>query len=90
MFYLSNSLSWSYPCRHGLFSIYVGLMFPSLHTLFLSAMLLNTETFSLALSNAALRKKTVKGRALFLQGDKADEMFLIKGGRIKLNKVLEE
>ena len=31
-----------------------------------------------------------KGQALFLQGDKADEMFLIKGGRVKLSKVLED
>jgi CRP/FNR family transcriptional regulator, cyclic AMP receptor protein len=43
-----------------------------------------------ALSNEALRKKSVKGEALFLQGDPADEMFLIKGGRIKLTKVLED
>jgi len=27
---------------------------------------------------------------LFLQGDSADKMFLIKGGRIKLSKVLED
>ncbi len=43
-----------------------------------------------ALSNEALRKKSAKGQALFLQGDPADEMFLIKGGRIKLNKVFED
>jgi CRP/FNR family transcriptional regulator len=42
-----------------------------------------------ALSHEALRKKSVKGQALFLQGDPADEMFLIKGGRIKLTKVFE-
>jgi CRP/FNR family transcriptional regulator len=41
------------------------------------------------LSREALRNKSVKGQALFLQGDPADEMFLIKGGRIKLSKVLE-
>ncbi len=43
-----------------------------------------------ALSHDALRKKLVKGQSLFLQGDSADEMFLIKGGRIKLSKVLED
>ena len=43
-----------------------------------------------ALSREALRKKSTKGEALFLQGDPADEMFLIKGGRIKLSKVLED
>ncbi|CCK78645.1 Crp/Fnr family transcriptional regulator [Desulfobacula toluolica] len=29
------------------------------------------------------------GQAIFLQGDSAQEMFLIKAGRIKLSKVLE-
>jgi CRP/FNR family transcriptional regulator len=43
-----------------------------------------------ALSREALRKKTTSGQALFLQGDSADEMFLIKGGRVKLSKVLED
>jgi len=43
-----------------------------------------------ALSGEALRKKMIKGQALFLQGDSADEMFLIKGGRVKLTKVLED
>ncbi len=43
-----------------------------------------------ALSHEALRKKSIKGESLFLQGDSADEMFLIKGGRIKLSKVLED
>lgn len=42
-----------------------------------------------ALSRDALRKKSVKGQALFIQGDPADEMFLLKGGRVKLNKVFE-
>ena len=37
-----------------------------------------------------MRKKSVKGEALFLQGDLADEMFLIKGGLVKLSKVLED
>ncbi len=45
---------------------------------------------SKALCHATLRKKSIKGQALFLQGDKADEIFLIKGGRIKLTKVLED
>lgn len=43
-----------------------------------------------ALSHDALRKKSIKGQALFFQGDPADEMFLIKGGRVKLNKVFED
>ena len=43
-----------------------------------------------ALSGKALRKRSVKGQSLFLQGDAADEMFLIKGGRVKLNKVIED
>ena len=43
-----------------------------------------------ALSRDALRKKMSKGETLFLQGDSTDEVFLIKGGRIKLSKVLED
>lgn len=43
-----------------------------------------------ALGREALRKKSTTGQPLFLQGDPADEMFLIKGGRIKLSKVLED
>lgn len=43
-----------------------------------------------ALSNEAIRKKLNKGESLFLQGDSADEMFLIKGGRIKLSKFHED
>ena len=43
-----------------------------------------------ALSREALRKKSTTGQALFLQGDPTDEMFLIKGGRVKLSKVLED
>lgn len=35
-------------------------------------------------------KKLMKGQALFFQGDKADEIFLIKGGRVKLIKVMED
>ena len=43
-----------------------------------------------AIGHKALRKKSIKGQALFLQGDPTDEMFLIKGGRVKLSKVLED
>ncbi|GAB6145640.1 Crp/Fnr family transcriptional regulator [Desulfocicer niacini] len=43
-----------------------------------------------ALSRKAFRKKMTKGQTLFLQGDPADEVFLIKAGRIKLTKVLED
>ena len=42
------------------------------------------------LRRKALRKKLIKGQTLFFQGDTADEVFLIKGGRIKLTKVLED
>jgi len=42
-----------------------------------------------ALAKKALRKKMKKGEKVFMQGDSADEVFLIKGGRIKLTKVLE-
>ena len=41
------------------------------------------------LSRQAMRKKMKKGETLFFQGDSANEVFLIKGGRIKLTKVLE-
>ena len=43
-----------------------------------------------ALSREAIRKKSTTGQTLFLQGDPTDEMFLIKGGRVKLSKVLED
>lgn len=43
-----------------------------------------------ALTREALRKKSTPGQALFLQGNPADEMFLIKGGRVKLSKILED
>ncbi|MEE4241815.1 MAG: Crp/Fnr family transcriptional regulator [Desulfopila sp.] len=43
-----------------------------------------------ALNQKALRRKMAKGSILFRQGDKADEMFLIKGGRMKLSKILED
>ena len=50
---------------------------------------LQPEEFD-ALSTAALRRKLSRGEPLFLQGDSAEEMFLIKGGRIKLSKVMED
>jgi len=43
-----------------------------------------------ALSREAMRRRSVRGQSLFLQGDSADEMFLIKGGRIKLSKIFED
>ncbi len=43
-----------------------------------------------ALSQRALRKKKNKEENLFHQGEPANEMFLIKGGRIKLTKTLED
>lgn len=42
------------------------------------------------LVKAAHRKKLVKGEALFLQSDPAEALFLIKGGRVKLEKVFED
>lgn len=43
-----------------------------------------------ALLKAANRKKRKKGEILFLQSDPANEVFLIKGGRVKLEKVFED
>ena len=43
-----------------------------------------------SLARKALRKKMKKGQTLFFQGDSADEVFLIKGGRIKLTKILKD
>lgn len=43
-----------------------------------------------ALSREALRKKLARGQTLFIQGNPADGMFLIKGGLVKLSKVLED
>jgi CRP/FNR family transcriptional regulator, cyclic AMP receptor protein len=50
---------------------------------------LNPEELE-ALTHRALRKKYAKGQVLFTQGDPARGMFLIKGGRVKLNKVFED
>lgn len=43
-----------------------------------------------ALSHEATRRQFVKGESLFMQGDSIKKMFLIKGGRVKLSKVLED
>ena len=43
-----------------------------------------------ALSRDALRRKFSRGETLFFQGDEASELFLLKAGRIKLSKVLED
>ncbi len=43
-----------------------------------------------SLSKSAIRNKISKGESLFFQGDTAKEMFLIKGGRVKLSKVTED
>jgi CRP/FNR family transcriptional regulator len=48
----------------------------------------NTEVTELI--KEASRKKLKKGETLFMQSDPADELFLIKGGRIKLVKVFED
>ena len=42
------------------------------------------------LIQAAQRKNMAKGDVLFLQSDPADDLFLIKAGRIKLVKVFED
>jgi CRP/FNR family transcriptional regulator len=43
-----------------------------------------------ALVDAALRKRYQRGQYVFLQGDPARQMFLIKAGRVKLCKYTEE
>jgi CRP/FNR family transcriptional regulator, cyclic AMP receptor protein len=45
---------------------------------------------SKTLSGFAVMRNTPKGQALFRQGDPADELLLIKGGRVKLDKVFED
>lgn len=42
------------------------------------------------LNEQAMRKQMAKDSHLFRQGEPADEMFLIKGGRVKLSKILED
>jgi|WetSurMetagenome_2_1015567.scaffolds.fasta_scaffold41619_2 CRP/FNR family transcriptional regulator, cyclic AMP receptor protein len=43
-----------------------------------------------AVLQSAIRRKMIKGSLLFRQGEPADEIFLIKGGRLKLSKVFED
>ncbi len=43
-----------------------------------------------AIAEAALRKTYSEGRQVFAQGDPAAMMFLIKAGRVKLSKLLED
>ena len=43
----------------------------------------------MAMSQSAIRYRKQRGERVFLQGDLADTMFLIKGGRIKLSKLTE-
>ena len=42
-----------------------------------------------ALALAAVRRKYKKGEAIFMQGDPARQMVLIKAGRVKLSKITE-
>ena len=43
-----------------------------------------------ALVQAALRKTYKHGQPIFMQGEPAKEMFLIKAGRVKLSKLMED
>lgn len=43
-----------------------------------------------ALARRATRKMHERGETVFMQGDRADAMFLIKAGRVKLSKTLED
>lgn len=43
-----------------------------------------------ALAEGALRKVYDRGEAIFTQGDEARAMFLLKAGRVKLSKVMED
>lgn len=43
-----------------------------------------------AVAGAALRKKYERGDRIFAQGDNAEEMFLIKAGRVRLSKLTED
>jgi CRP-like cAMP-binding protein len=49
---------------------------------------LSAEDLS-ALGAAAIRKQYDRGKMIFSQGQRADEMFLIKAGRVKLTKITE-
>lgn len=44
----------------------------------------------LAITQAAQRKIYKKGQSVFSQGDKAEQMFLLKAGRVKLSKITAE
>lgn len=48
-----------------------------------------TQEETKALNHDAKRQMLKKGESLFMQGDPADEMFLIKAGRIRLDKLFE-
>ncbi len=51
----------------------------------------NLETDEMAaLAQAALRKTYKKGQVVFSQGDPANQMFLLKAGRVKLGKLTAE
>lgn len=43
-----------------------------------------------ALVKTALRRKYESRQSIFMQGDPADQMFLIKAGRVKLSKLTED
>ena len=43
-----------------------------------------------ALVTAAMRKVYAPGEAIFVQADPADRMFLLKAGRVRLSKLLED
>ena len=43
-----------------------------------------------AIAQRAMRKVHERGDSIFIQGNKADAMFLIKAGRVKLSKVTED
>jgi CRP/FNR family transcriptional regulator len=43
-----------------------------------------------ALAQRAMRKVHERGEFIFMQGDKADTMFLLKAGRVKLSKTMED
>ena len=43
-----------------------------------------------AIAQRAARKVHERGDSIFIQGNKADAMFLIKAGRVKLSKVMED
>jgi CRP-like cAMP-binding protein len=42
------------------------------------------------LAHSAIRKKFTRGQPVFMQGDPAHEMFLIKAGRVMLKKITED